>query len=211
MLALEGVGLVGYFGYYERLSFDKMLLAVVQWWIDPVGSIREYRQEIIHAAQAENVPPELVATVLLAELRAYDYMDVLGDDDLTIRPEKHSIGIAQLRVDNVRNWKLNYPEAGISVAQTAEAHKIRKALMEPDSAIRLLAKAVRTFAENGYESNPGVPVDLSNWDALPDAQRETLALHFACAKDNVTGTLTTRGGLDGVGALRLIRDEGLLQ
>jgi hypothetical protein len=120
-LLIAGGSLAAYFGFEQETTFNELLFGIVQWWTDPLGTIRKNRTEIISASNAEGVPSDLVAAVLLAELWDYDHFDVLADDDLTIAPEKHSIGIAQLRIDNVRNWHLDYPEIGIPSGASGQA------------------------------------------------------------------------------------------
>jgi hypothetical protein len=83
--------------------------------------------------------------------------------------------------------------------------------MDPVDAIRLLAKAVRVFAQKGYWNYPGVPVDLTVWESLKETQKENLAFQFGGAKDNITGHLT--GGdlsLVALQAYILVRDQDLL-
>lgn len=185
---------------------------------NPKQTIRAYKNDINTAAAAYGVPPDLVAAVLLAELNDYDVYDLLGDDWTLWGAEAHSIGIAQLRIDNVRNWNLSLPEFG-GPAAGAPAKAIRAALEEDQRAILLLAQAIRFFGNNGpVENHPslgltaGQPVNFATWGALPQDTRAKIARLFGGAKDDLQGRLTSSRALlqADVTYLQVI-NEGLLQ
>ncbi len=165
---------------------------------NPNETIRTYKNEIKIAAESEGVPAELVAAVLLAELNDYGASDLFGDDAVLWKPEEHSIGIAQLRIDNVRNWNLWIPEFGAARGAAIPAYKIRAALETDQSSIELLAQAIRFFGNNGTTQNyptlgltAGQPINFAAWDALPLDTRAKIAWLFGGAKDDVQGRLTS--------------------
>jgi hypothetical protein len=185
---------------------------------NPRKTIRAYKDDIKAAAAANGVPPDLVAAVLLAELVDYDLYDLLGDDWVLWGAEEHSIGIAQLRIDNVRNWNLTRPEFE-GPASGAPAKAIRTALEENRSAIWLLAQAIRFFGNNGAHQNhhslglaAGQPFDFSRFDALAPYKRVQIARMFGGAKDDLQGRLLSSNVRLQTGVTyRQVVDEGLLQ
>jgi RHS repeat-associated protein len=174
--------------------------AITQSFIDAQEILRRNKQTISSAASEQQIPAELLAAVLLAEIDDYDLYDFIGDDDLSYNPEERSVGWAQLQIDDVRTWGLSLPEWG-PLASLTPAWRIRNSLMDETDAIRLLAQAVRHFSRQGRITNPGVPVDLSSWSTMVEAQKEMLAWEFGQAKDSLQGYLADPEGSLGHNAL----------
>ena len=101
-----GVGI----GSQQSDGLEKLFHGFVQMFVDPERVLRDNAEHIRQAANAEEVPAQLVGAIMLAELWDYDYQDMGGDHIVLWGAEEHSIGIAQLRLDNVRIWNLNLPE-----------------------------------------------------------------------------------------------------
>ncbi len=85
---------------------------------------------------------QLLATVLLAELEDYDAEIYFGDEEnFGFRERYHSIGPAQLRVDNVLKWGLVSP----NWSSRNDKAEIKKSLLDDTESIYLLAQAVKYF------------------------------------------------------------------
>jgi RHS repeat-associated protein len=76
-------------------------LAAAPYFSMPSAVVYIMGDKIKEEAKKRNLPPELISAVLIFEMYQYHLGDALFDDEV-ITGEYHSIGIAQLRIDNVR-------------------------------------------------------------------------------------------------------------
>lgn len=190
-------------------------------FVQPENTIRAIKSSIIDSSRRNRVPPDLVAAVLLAELNDYSVGDFLFDDEVLVAPEKHSLGIAQLRIDNVRNWDLRVPGHALTPAKTIPGHIIRAALNTNEYAIELLAQFVRRAADKGpIVDHPalglfaGTAVDFDGWDNRPLRIRANIAFLFGVAKDDIDGALHVAKGdehLQAHSMLERVHQMGLLR
>ncbi len=132
-------------------------------------------------------------------------------------PEKRSIGIAQLRIDNVRNWNLLLPSWNAGNANNVPAWKIRSALMDPELSTDLLAQAVARIAANGPTPQAAValglpvgPFSFAGWNARPVDERARIAALFAGGKDDIQARMTGGPMSPGAGDLYRKVTGGLL-
>jgi RHS repeat-associated protein len=163
----------------------------------PQGVIQRYK-DVINGQRA--IPPELLASVLLAELKHYNVSDTIMDTFMF--GSDPSIGIAQIRVGTVIDR---------GYAPGLKREEIADMLFHPGTAIQLLAADLKHVADTKG-------IDLSQWDALPLEQKEILVAGFTRSKDLIDPDLWFDpeqgfGGLGpwGVEAYEHIRRNGLLE
>ncbi len=168
--------------------------------------LREVKPQILDAANQTGLPAELIGSILMYEMNQYHVGDFLLDGELFWKPEQRSIGIAQLRLDNLDRafyrYKVNC--------------KTRQKLLNNSDSVYLLAD-VLDLMTNQLDS--AKQSKLSNWDSQSQGVKEWLVRHFTFGKDNWDAQLTWKIG-DGDDAwgqifgvekgLRVIQDEGLL-
>lgn len=126
--------------------------------------------------------------MLVAEQLDYNIEDFLGDDEVFVNPEGHSIGIIQERIDRLREWNI------MGWNPQTPASEIRSALLDPQQAVQILAKVLRYH----YEQAPADlrrRLELDGYDQQTDAKRLMTARLFVGAKDK--GFLTNLGSLTG--------------
>jgi len=181
--------------------------------VNPDNTMEKYKSSLIIAAEQHDLPFELVASVLRAEGGDYGYKDFLGDDIVLWGAEEHSMGIAQIRVDTVRNWGLMLPEweeKGLD-PKTMPAHQIRRALLNPGDAIWLMAEGIKYNIEQGVRPDHligihvgvGVQAEYRNWlqewnnGNLDEMTKLKLLDFFGGAKDDFNGYLVNAGQLSG--------------
>jgi len=153
----------------------------------PIAAASKYVAEIKAAGNRHGIPPELLATVLTAERYDYNAGDWLLDD-IMIKPEEHSIGLPQLRIDNMRKWGIR------GWNNSTPAWEIRSALMNHEESIDVLAEVLAHFLSSApVGRRQALQNDLSNWNTLTYTEKEVIAVDFAGAKD--TGTLMKIGML----------------
>jgi RHS repeat-associated protein len=163
----------------------------------PQGVIQRYKH-IINGQQA--VPPELLASVLLAELQHYNVSDTVMDTFMI--GSDPSIGITQIRVGTV-------VDRGYAPGLNRE--QIADLLFHPGSAIQLLAADLKHVADTKG-------IDLAGWDSLPLSDKKILIEGFTRTKDliNPNDWFHPENGFGGLGpwgvsAYSDIRTNGLLQ
>jgi RHS repeat-associated protein len=161
----------------------------------PRTLLRMYKQ---YLSANPNVPAELVATVLLTEMRNYNLFDTVGD---WMYPRSHSIGIAQIRMETIRNH--HYLDKMSDDALEA-------ALWTPPLAIQILTLEIQYYAQKA-----GIMSKLQNWYSLPLEERRGIAAGMTLAKDTdyyVPETVHQYGGFAGWGgdSFDMIVNEGLL-
>ena len=83
-------------------TLEMMTLREKEAWLDRVLT-KEARIAIVMAAEANKVPDELVATIIVNELADIDWRDMLQQD---LSRESGSLGIAQIQVDTAIEQKL---------------------------------------------------------------------------------------------------------
>ena len=161
----------------------------------PTGIIRHYKDDINshHAI----VPPELLASVLLAELWHYNVLDTFCDH--LPWGDEHSIGIAQMRVQTVQQHGIH---SGLS------ASEIEERLLDPRLAIETLALDLKWIANSSF-------VDLTTWDSLSEYDKALLVAKFTSAKDLIDlpaeyGVITDFGEYFGKDAYVAVKDKNLL-
>lgn len=165
----------------------------------------KYQGEIIAAGNAHGIPPELLAAVLTAERVDYSVVDWLLDDSVFGEGQaKHSIGLAQMRIDNMQKWQIRGWNEG------TPAWRIRSNLMNHEESIDVLAEVLARFLSTASPSRQAILTSkLANWDSLSYAEREDVVFDFATAKD--TGSLDNAMGKLGASApeaFRLVRQIG---
>ena len=169
--------------------------------------------EIIRASVAYKIPAEIVANALVAEMLDYNMKDYFWDDSVLSTegtylsfggriniegPEKHSIGIAQIRIDTARKWNLNGWDAA------TPASTIRASLNHPQMAVALLAELLSKI--NQREANP---ILFDKWLELSDRERKAVTMLFLGAKDD--DRLSGDGQLTGLidGSFEMVRESKL--
>jgi RHS repeat-associated protein len=163
--------------------------------IESPGTIVNQYRDVINGQTL--VPPELLASVLLAELRHYNIGDTLGDRSNGGR--NHSVGIAQIKAETIRQHGYLDPKW--------TDDDIREALWAPKSAIKLLALEIHYFAQTAG-------VDLNkNWASANEEARENIVAGMTSAKDTDKyeyGGNSAFGVDYGVTSYRYIKNHDLL-
>jgi hypothetical protein len=126
---------------------------------------------VINGQQA--APPELVASVLLAEMSHYNVIDDLGD----WTPGNHSVGIAQIRVDTVRRHATARPDIYGPIADMDD-ESIGALLWEPTTAIQVLALEIKYLS-----AKAGIKDINAAWDNSNEANRRLMVEAATSAKD----------------------------
>jgi hypothetical protein len=154
---------------------------------------------IKQSARRHNMPAELLASVLVAELLDYNILDTMFDDLTLIGAEKHSLGIAQIRIDTARLQHLDGWD------DNTLAYLIRNALLDPKHAVDLLAQSLRYVYDQATVATQGV-YSIENWNGLTYEQKEQRVEGFAGSKDS--GSLNGQGSLAALGkkAFRIVRE-----
>lgn len=208
-------GLIAYrrFGQGQTLAraVDDQL-SWYPWAISDNGSLRSPTGVISHNKQLINqngrVPPLLLASVLLAELRDYNAVDSITDSQ---RGRNRSIGIAQINtstiIDHSRIRPDLYPEVNTDMLLSDRQYleiMIERKLTETPYSINLLAREIQFFAETSA-------IDLRNWDSGSEDWRQNLVRLFTAAKDtNVLGQ-DDGFGEHGIKAYDIIKNGDLLR
>jgi hypothetical protein len=150
-------------------------LAELPYFELPTLEIILYSRKIRAEAARFGLPPELLSAVLMYEMYQIHIGDDLFDYEV-FTGDMHSMGIAQLRIDNVRDW---CP----STAALTDA-EIRRLLISPDTSIELLAEAMnywRTYTTSGIpEAHP----TLVTWATYTQDQKELSVALYSSAKDS---------------------------
>jgi RHS repeat-associated protein len=126
-------------------------------------------------AHEHDLPPELVSSVLMAEMYQYHIGDALGDDEV-FSGNYRSIGIAQLRIDNVRAWCKS--SIGLSDKE------IRNKLYTWDGSIEFLAEAMAYWRDNTNSNIPEARPTRIQWIFYGQSQKELSAAIYTTAKDS---------------------------
>jgi hypothetical protein len=197
---------LGITGIVNRLvgNTEDELLSVLPWLpggLTPEGWISVLKDRIIDEANQHDLPPELIASVLLYELYQYNLLDTLVDDEV-LSGSPRSIGVAQMRINNVRDWVPS--QAGNSDAE------IRARLVDPGASVGLLAEALAFMRTSYGQPATGTSVTAASWSAMPDSQREYVVRIFCSAKDLPWGLTSSAADTFGVYGLNRIESQGLL-
>jgi hypothetical protein len=169
----------------------------------PEEVIRLYSGWIVQQGQSNNVPPELLATVLLTELRAYNLGDTLFDNFGTEKQiVNHSVGIAQLDAHDV------YSHGYLTEYKTE--WDLKNALERPKTAIAILAQEIDYWGENDgwLLARGGLAVAWANGD---ESERERIVRGMCGAKDQDKFTPGSPFGDQGVDAWGIVKQRKLLQ
>jgi hypothetical protein len=166
---------VGISMYCYEVAFDDFLAALpfLPLGSTPYGWINIMRNEIKTQAAKYNLPPELLASVILCELNQYNIMD-WGDEEV-LSGKDHSMGIVQMNIGNVRSW---VP----SVASLFDK-EIRLRLYDPSEAIALLAEAMSYWRSTRTSTNYGVTAD--SWNCITQVKKERFVETYCTAKDEM--------------------------
>jgi len=157
--------------------------------------IRRYRTWI--GRQAHIAPPELIASLLLAELRHYNATDAVFDESFGVK--EHSIGIAQLEAEDIKSHGYLPPDTTVE--------QIRDRLRKPKEAIVLLAQEIAYFEK--VKSNKDIN---SVWANANELTREFIVARMTSNKDREEDAFITPFGWDwGVPAYRDIKKNRLLE
>jgi hypothetical protein len=131
--------------------------------------------KIKEEADRRKLPPELVSSVLMAEMYQYHIGDALVDDEV-FTGEYRSIGIAQLRIDNVRAWCKS--SIGLSDKE------IRNKLYTWNGAIEFLAEAMEYWRDNTDSYTPEARPTLVQWASYSQSQKELSVAIYTTTKDS---------------------------
>jgi RHS repeat-associated protein len=181
----------GYWGinYALGISSDEILSALP---FQPLGStpygwVNVMQDEIREQAIRFNLPPELIASVILYEMNQYNIFDWM--DEEVFSSSYHSMGIVQMRVDNVKDW--------VPSAYELTDSEIRDLLLNPEQSIALLAEAMGYWRDTRSVYNYGV--SQSSWHSLSQTKKELLVQFYCSAKDlHTPGSLNTASKTFGV-------------
>jgi hypothetical protein len=156
------------------------------------------KPEIMRASAAYGIPPEIVATTLIAELLDYNAQDYFFDDTVLWGAEAHSLGVAQIRIDTARKWQLN------NWNTATPAHEIRSALNNPPMAVTLLAELLSKI--NNADRRR---VSFIDWNQREETSRKNDTMLFLGAKDD--DVLSGDGQLCGLidVAWQMVQDSNL--
>ncbi len=203
-------------GQSVKKSFDSSvddLLAWYPWWYtgksfetiqSPESVIGQYKT-LINGQTA--VPPELLASVLLAELTHYNVIDSVGDG---CNRGENSIGVAQIRGDTILRQAKNHPDIWPAFYRDDEnLDDIENQLWDSGRAIGFLVLSLRVCARNAN-------IDLGRWGGMGETEREALVARMTNAKDQtsdypVQSVGSDFGGVWGVSAYRRIKQGDLLR
>jgi len=164
---------------------DALLTGMNQSYSGRSGWAELLQDDIKVAAKTHGMPAELVASVLMAELLDYNVTDWLFDDLVLYKPEAHSMGLAQLRIDNMRKWGIR------GWNKKTPASEIRTALMDERESVDILAEVLRYFYDNGT----GTARERARqyWYSSDDIKKADIVALFCGAKDK--GVLDYSGEL----------------
>jgi hypothetical protein len=157
----------------SRISNDEMLsvLPFLPFGSTPYGWIEMMQDKIRIQAIKFNLPPELIASVILYEMNQYNIFDWI--DEETFSGQYRSMGIVQMRIDNVRDW--------VPSASGLQDKEIRSLLLDPEKSIALLAEAMAFWRKT---RNPEwYNVTIESWNTMLQPKKEKLVKHFCTAKD----------------------------
>ena len=189
------------------------LLAWYPWWYtgksfetfqSPESLIRQYKT-LINSQTI--VPPELLASVLLAELTHYNAIDSAGDG---FTRGENSIGVAQIRGDTILRQAKNHPDIWPAFYRNDEnLNEIENQLWDSGMAIGFLSLSIRVYARNAN-------IELWRWGVMSEPEREALVARMTNAKDQISdypvqSVGSDFGGVWGISAYRRIKQGDLLR
>ena len=161
---------------FSDVTLDELFAALpyLPFMGTPNSWIRQLSPKIIAEAKKHDVPEELIASVLLYELNQINVMDTVFDREV-FSGNYRSIGVAQLRYDNVRNW--------VPSQSDSTDREIRAGLIDPTRSVAFLAEAMAFWSNTKGSESTGTKVSRSTWDGYSQAKKEYVTKIFASAKD----------------------------
>ena len=176
---------------FNDVTIDELFAALpyLPFMATPNSWIRQLSPEIMAEAKKRDVPEELIASVLLYELNQINVRDTVGDREV-FSGSYHSIGVAQLRYDNVRDW--------VPSQANASTKEIRNKLINPKMSVSLLAEAMAFWSETKGSDVTGTKISRSTWASLSQEKKEYVTRIYASAKDLPWGSTHNAAEVYGV-------------
>ncbi|MDR2409059.1 MAG: RHS repeat-associated core domain-containing protein, partial [Bacteroidales bacterium] len=151
-------------------------LAELPYFSSPSAVVYIMSNKIKEEAKKHDLPPELISAVLMFEMYQYHIGDALFDDEV-ISGAPHSIGIAQLRINNVRDWC----PSNIHLTDA----EIRNKLYTWNGSIEFLAEAMAYWRDNSPSVHPAAKPTIATWKNSDQQTKEkAAALYSTCKDDN---------------------------
>ena len=189
--------LLAWYPWFKSVDYD---IYNNRWYLTsfipktPYAAVLCYRDFIMNQNAA---PPELVASILYAEMRHYNLLDTLTENDPL--ENMRSKGIAQLRVDTVKGHGY--------LPETMSDQAIEDLITYNPTAILLLTMEIQWMAKQLNIK------DINDyWNRANESQREDIVQRFTSAKDtNNPRNITAFGTYWGITSYRTIREDGMFR
>lgn len=169
-------------------KMDNMLQGSVEdrgrWYVEKLG---KYHSQLQESAAANDIPTQLLATIILNELVDIDPKDILQDyvassDD--VRLGSGSLGMAQIQVKTALDHKLIR-----EYSDYCHASIVARLLVIPQYSIDAAAREIR-YLLNLMESAPGTPWSASFNFVPPDASDRDPLRYYRLGVIKITGNET---------------------